>query len=94
MQILRGLGYGKYTIEDKIIEEAKVLHDILHSRNKNPIDPECLLAVSVSNVICSLLYGRRFEHDDERFQELINVSILGFYTDFDNIYNKERSLLR
>ncbi len=81
MQILRGLGYGKHTTENKTIEEAKFLLDILRSRNEHPIDPECLLGMSVSNVLCSLLYGHRFEYDDERFQNLVGVCICIFLLD-------------
>ncbi len=76
MRILRSLGYGKHTIENKMIEEAKMLHDILNKTSKEPTDPEELLSISVSNVICSLIYGHRYDHDDEEFQTLTKVCIL------------------
>ena len=79
MQILRGLGYGKHTIENKTTEEVQVLLQILYSGNEHPIDPERILGMSVSNVICSLLYGHRFDHDDESFQDLIGVNIIVIY---------------
>ncbi len=75
MRILRSLGYGRHTIEKKTIEEAKMLHDILRKRSKEPTDPDELLGISVSNVICSLLYGHRYDHHDEEFQALTKVCI-------------------
>ena len=71
LQILRNLGYGKHNTECKIQEEAKCLKDILKSLNGKPFNPAESLMVSVSNVICSLLYGERFQHDDKDFRFLL-----------------------
>ena len=73
LQILRRLGYGKYNIERKIQEEAAYLTDIIENLNGKPFDPSPVLMVSVSNVICSLLYGRRYEHSDQEFQYLLQT---------------------
>ena len=57
----------------KIQEEAECLKDIFKSQNGNPIDPTQILMLSVSNVICSLLYGERFQHEDKEFHFLLEM---------------------
>ena len=57
----------------KIQEEAECLEDIFKSQNGNPIDPTQILMLSVSNVICSLLYGERFQHEDKEFHFLLEM---------------------
>ena len=73
LQILRGLGYGKYNTEGKIQEEAAYLMDIFKNQNGKPFNPAPTLMLSVSNVICSLLYGRRYEHSDAEYQYLLQT---------------------
>lgn len=38
-----------------------------------PADLQMLLNNSVSNVICALVFGKRFEYDDPKFKELLNA---------------------
>ena len=71
LQILRSLGYGKHNTESKIQEEAECLKDVFKSLNGKPTDPTQTLMLSVSNVICSLLYGERFQHEDKEFRFLL-----------------------
>ena len=71
LQILRSLGYGKHTTENKIQEEAKFLTNIFKILDKKPFDPVTTLMTSVSNVACSLLYGERFQHEDKEFRFLL-----------------------
>ena len=73
LQILRSLGYGKHNTECKIQEEAVYLMDIFKGLNGKPFDPAPTLMVSVSNVICSLLYGRRYNHSDQEYQYLLET---------------------
>ena len=71
VQILRSLGYGKHSTEGKIQEEAECLKDVFKSLNGKPFDPAQTLMLSVSNVMCSLLYGERFQHEDKEFRFLL-----------------------
>ena len=73
LQILRSLGYGKHNIEKKIQEEATHLMDILRSLDGKPFDPAPTLMISVSNVICSMLYGQRYDHSDQEYQHLLQI---------------------
>ena len=73
LQILRSLGYGKHNIERKIQEEATHLMGIFRSLDGKPFDPAPTLMISVSNVICSLLYGQRYDHSDQEYQHLLQI---------------------
>ncbi len=75
LQILRSLGYGKHSIENKICEEAQALCNVLQKQTGQNTDPEDLLDTSVANVICSLLYGQRYKHGDAEFKHVIKVFI-------------------
>ena len=82
LQILRSLGYGKHNTEGKIQEEAAYLTTIIKGLNGKPFDPAPTLMVSVSNVICSLLYGRRYDHSDQEYQYLLQTvrELICFFT--------------
>ena len=75
LQILRSLGYGKHSLEHKLCEEAQALREELEKRTGENTDPENLLGISVANVICSLLYGQRYEHSDAEFEHVLKVYI-------------------
>ena len=66
--ILRTLGWGKSSIENKIIRETEVVLEELSRRNGAAFDPAELMGNIVSNIICSLLFGKRFDYGDSEFQ--------------------------
>ncbi|XP_027761407.1 cytochrome P450 2J2-like [Empidonax traillii] len=39
----------------------------------NPFDPQFTLTNAVSNVICSLIFGNRFDYQDEEFRKLLKL---------------------
>ena len=59
MRALKGFGVGKKSIEDKCLEEAVALCEELKKFDGKPFDPKELLMISVSNIICSVVYGER-----------------------------------
>ncbi|XP_063793797.1 cytochrome P450 2F2-like [Pseudophryne corroboree] len=69
---LSNFGMGKHSIEERIKEEALYLIDLLRNTNGSLIDPKHKLHCSVSNVICSVLFGKRFDYKDEEFQNLMH----------------------
>ncbi|KAI8510973.1 hypothetical protein Bbelb_118890 [Branchiostoma belcheri] len=76
---LRQLGMGKRSLEGRIMEEARTLSDILAEKGGTATDMSLLLSNAVSNIICFMAFGQRFECNDTEFQRLVRLSsgILG-----------------
>ncbi|XP_073405347.1 cytochrome P450 2F2-like [Dendrobates tinctorius] len=68
---LGNFGVGKQSFEERIREEAMYLTEALRKANGSPIDPNSHILRSMSNVICSVVYGSRFEYKDKHFQKLV-----------------------
>ncbi|XP_063793790.1 cytochrome P450 2F2-like [Pseudophryne corroboree] len=69
---LTNFGMGKRSIEERIKEEAEYLIDMLRKTNGSPINPKHQLHCSVSNIICSVLFGKRFDYQDKDFHSLMH----------------------
>ncbi|XP_060071850.1 cytochrome P450 2C31-like [Ylistrum balloti] len=69
---LREFGFGKKSLEGKIKEEVDVFLDVIGQSNGEPFDINTLAHSCVSNVICSIVFGQRFEHDDKDFKWLLS----------------------
>ncbi|XP_067319258.1 cytochrome P450 2C18-like [Anolis sagrei] len=67
---LRNFGMGKKSIEERIQEEARYLLEQLHGTKGQPFDPHHLVTYATYNVICSIIFGKRYGYDDKRFQDL------------------------
>ncbi|XP_069489441.1 cytochrome P450 2A13-like [Ambystoma mexicanum] len=67
---LRNFGMGKRIIEELVKEEAGYLIAEIESTKGLPFDPSLYTTNAVFNVICSILFGKRFEYHDEEFLEL------------------------
>ncbi|OWF51176.1 cytochrome P450 2H2-like [Mizuhopecten yessoensis] len=79
---LRDFGFGKKSLEGKIMEEVEIFLKILGEKEKQPMHPESHIQISVANIICAILFGKRFEHSDPTFIQLMalineNVSLNG-----------------
>ncbi|XP_032047671.1 cytochrome P450 2C19-like isoform X2 [Aythya fuligula] len=69
---LRNFGMGKRSIEERIQEEAEHLLEELRKTEKMPFDPTFMLSCTVSNVICSVIFGKRYDYKDKKFLSLMN----------------------
>lgn len=70
---LRNFGMGKRSIEERIQEEVQNLLEFFQETKGTVFDPTFFIRRSVSNVICSVLFGRRFEYTDPKLQTLLDL---------------------
>ncbi|XP_055864758.1 cytochrome P450 2J2-like isoform X3 [Biomphalaria glabrata] len=73
LAILRNFGMGKNILAEKIIEEISFFTKELARKNGQPSDIRNLTNMSISNIICSIIFGKRFEFGDEKFTELVQM---------------------
>ncbi|XP_029814465.1 cytochrome P450 2C8-like [Manacus vitellinus] len=69
---LRNFGMGKRSIEERIQEESDYLLEEINKTKGTPFDPTFMLSCSVSNVICSIVFGKRYDYKDKKFLALMN----------------------
>ncbi|XP_053325042.1 cytochrome P450 2D15-like [Spea bombifrons] len=71
LSTLRNFGMGKKSLEQKITEEVGFLCSRFQDEQGQPFDPCFIINNAVSNVICSIAFGDRFDYNDEKFQRLL-----------------------
>uniref|UniRef100_A0A8C0QSP0 Cytochrome P450 n=1 Tax=Chelonoidis abingdonii TaxID=106734 RepID=A0A8C0QSP0_CHEAB len=74
LQTLRNFGMGKRSLEEQIQQEVRCLVQELAQTQAAPFDPTFLISRAVSNVICSILFGGRFEYQDGSFLTLVGLT--------------------
>ncbi|KAK9411045.1 cytochrome P450 2K1-like [Crotalus adamanteus] len=74
LSTLRDYGMGKRTIEDKITEECSVLTKTMETYAGKPFDVKRILTAAVSNIIVSILLGKRYEYEDTTFLRLLKIA--------------------
>ncbi|XP_074552018.1 cytochrome P450 2K1-like [Halichoeres trimaculatus] len=94
---MRDFGMGKKASEEKILEESQRLIDLFSEKKGKPFDPADPVNHAVSNIICSIVYGNRFEYDDPVFISMVeratkNSKLLG--TPALQLYNSFPSLFK
>ncbi|XP_042316980.1 cytochrome P450 2C15-like [Sceloporus undulatus] len=70
---LRNFGMGKKSIEERIQDEAQYLLEELRDTKEQPFDPTFFLNCATSNVICSIVFGKRYEYNDEKFLAMMSI---------------------
>ncbi|XP_060071846.1 cytochrome P450 2J6-like [Ylistrum balloti] len=73
LKALREFGFGKKSLETKIHEEVDVFIDHVMETSCEPFDLGDNIHVSVANVICSIVFGERFDHNDRKFLQLVTL---------------------
>ncbi|XP_038060382.1 cytochrome P450 2J5-like [Patiria miniata] len=67
----RKLGVGKKSLEHKITEEARYLVERIENEKNRSFDPNLIIHNAVSNIICTVCFGYRFDYDDPNFKKLV-----------------------
>ena len=65
----RSFGVGTKSFEEKIVLESQALIKELINNFKDIVfDPEHILVNAVSNIICAVIFGQRFDYTDHTFR--------------------------
>ncbi|XP_041509468.1 cytochrome P450 2B1 [Microtus oregoni] len=78
---MRDFGMGKRSVEERIQEEARCLVEELRKSQGAPLDPTFLFQCITANIICSIVFGERFDYKDRQFLRLLDL----FYQSFSLI---------
>ncbi|KAL5007821.1 hypothetical protein ScPMuIL_016627 [Solemya velum] len=71
---LRSFGFGKFSLEKNIQDEISIFLDAIGEEGKMNFDPRQIVHTSVSNVICSIVFGKRFQYNDPEFIAFMEIS--------------------
>lgn len=71
LSTLRNFGLGKRTMEQSICEEVGHLQEEIEKERGEPFNPTGHFNNAVSNIICQLVMGKRFEYSDHNFQIML-----------------------
>ncbi|XP_063168437.1 cytochrome P450 2G1-like isoform X2 [Candoia aspera] len=97
LTVLRNFGMGKKSIQERIQEETQFLLEELRKMQEKPFNPIFFLSCAVSNVICSIVFGNRFDYRDKEFlalMKMMNDSFREMSTGWAQIYDMYPNLLR
>ncbi|KAK3531830.1 hypothetical protein QTP70_029714 [Hemibagrus guttatus] len=69
----KNFGMGRHTIEDKVKEEASCLVQSFSTFRDSTFNPGNMIDKAVCNVICSIIFGKRFESDDPQLNLIVKA---------------------
>ncbi|MEE6491136.1 hypothetical protein FKM82_016107 [Ascaphus truei] len=70
---LKNFGMGKRSLEERVKEEAQYLIAEFRKTEGSPFDPTFGFSSAGSNIICSLVFGDRFDYRDKEFLTLLHL---------------------
>ncbi|XP_052569084.1 cytochrome P450 2B1-like [Peromyscus californicus insignis] len=70
---MKDFGMGKRSVEERIKEEARCLVEELQKSQGTPMDPTFLFQCITANIICSIVFGERFDYKDCQFLHLLDL---------------------
>ncbi|XP_060110157.1 cytochrome P450 2J6-like isoform X1 [Heteronotia binoei] len=73
LRVLRNFGLGKKSVEERILDESAYLMQSFEERMKEPFDPFCFIDNAVTNIISTLLFGKRFGYDDNSLRNTLDL---------------------
>uniref|UniRef100_A0AAX7TLC7 Uncharacterized protein n=1 Tax=Astatotilapia calliptera TaxID=8154 RepID=A0AAX7TLC7_ASTCA len=97
LSTLRQFGFGKKSLESVVLDEFTYCAKNIRSYKGKPFDPHLILNNAVSNIICSLVFGHRFEYSEEKFIKMMQLFDKGFQIEgsiWGQIYNAFPVLMR
>nr|XP_054589335.1 cytochrome P450 2F2 [Nothobranchius furzeri] len=88
LMTLRNFGLGKNSMEDQIHEELQHTIKILDQSAGETLSPRVMFHNIASNIICKVLFGTRYEYDDEIIKVVIQC-----FTEFTKMANGPWAML-
>ncbi|XP_030046653.1 cytochrome P450 2U1-like [Microcaecilia unicolor] len=74
---LRHFGLGNLSLEIKVNEEFKYVKAEMLKHGKGSVNPFPIIGNAVSNIICSISFGKRFDYENKEFKTLLYLSFRG-----------------
>ncbi|XP_068599900.1 cytochrome P450 2J4-like [Brachionichthys hirsutus] len=76
---LRYFGGGPKSVENNIQVESSFLCEALKDEQGKPFNPKFIITNAVGNIICSVLFGHRFEYNDQNYTECLKMDSAAFH---------------
>uniref|UniRef100_A0A087XGB9 Cytochrome P450 2J6-like n=2 Tax=Poecilia TaxID=8080 RepID=A0A087XGB9_POEFO len=71
LMTLRNFGLGKKSMEERIHEEIQHIIKTLDDNTGKTLSPQFMFHNAASNIICKVLFGKRYEYEDETIKNVI-----------------------
>ncbi|XP_078236647.1 cytochrome P450 2J6-like [Pogona vitticeps] len=73
LMVLRNFGLGKKSMEERILAEVAYLIQAFTENMRAPFDPLCFTDRAVTNIISSIVFGKRFEYEDATLRKVLDL---------------------
>ncbi|NP_001186898.2 cytochrome P450 2AA6 [Danio rerio] len=73
LHTLRNFGLGKKSVEERVTEESGYLISEFLKAEGKPFNPQHAIHNAAANIICSIVFGDRFDYDNKSFTYLLEI---------------------
>ena len=73
LSTFRSFGVGRRSFQEQISVEAQALSEEFSKQQGQRFDPRKLVSNAISNIICAVVFGKRYEYTDTEFHELLKL---------------------